>query len=428
MGSIPMSAPLVAVSDEQSDLRAIVASDGKGQSDGALLAGRVLGGSADEVKIVAAVPPLPIVSPEAQLPLDPEVEARRAADLTAAVEAQAQRVLGGRARWNIEVRAGEPARAIVEAAREAGAHLVVTGLGRHGLVDRVFGDETALRLIRLGSLPVLAVPASFVHAPRHIVVAMDFSQPSIRAARMAIDMAAESATVHLVHVAPRDASSMLWSGGDWLATYEADAHAELTRAAARLNPPPGITVERTVLHGDPATQLLAYVAKVDADLIAAGSHGHGFVARVLVGSVVTKVLRGSACGVLITPSRAERPEKASVRRGGAARVTNVPQVEWVIRLNEFTKRNIGRRSVLEIDDPELGAQAQEHDYPLLGATYDFHDGRVELMLGDLGSVERHLTRSIGDVRTIDILTGADDRDIALRIAHGAGQSLLTFTR
>lgn len=428
MGSMPVSAPVAAPTDETSVTRAIVASDGKSQSDGALLAARALQASTDEVRIVAAVPPLPIVSPEAQLPIDPEVESRRAADLGAAVEAQAQRVLGARSAWSVDVRAGEPASTIVDAAREAGATLVVTGLGRHGLVDRVFGDETALRLIRIGSIPVLAVPTSFVHAPRRIVVAMDFSQPSMRAARLAIDMAAESATIHLVHVAPRDASSVLWSGGDWLATYEADAQAELTRAAARLNPPAGISVERTVLHGDPAAQLLAYAAKIDADLIAAGSHGHGFVARVLIGSVVTKVLRGSACGVLITPSRVEKLEKPAKERASGARVVSVPQVEWVVRLNEFTKRNIGRRGVLEIDDPELGAQAQEHDYPLLGATYDFHDGRVELMLGDLGSVERHLTRSIGDVRAIDILTTADGRDIALRIAHGAGQSLLTFTK
>jgi hypothetical protein len=102
------------------------------------------------------------------------------------------------------------------------------------------------------------------------------------------------------------------------------------------------------------------------------------------------------------------------------------QPEWSHSLNEFTRRNVGRRGVLEVDDPEIGAQAQEHDYPLLGATYDPHDGRVELMFGELGDIDRHLTRGIGNVARIDILTDDRGRDIALRIAHGAGQTLLTF--
>ena len=95
-------------------------------------------------------------------------------------------------------------------------------------------------------------------------------------------------------------------------------------------------------------------------------------------------------------------------------------------LDEFTRRNIGRRSVLEVDDPEIGAQAQENDYPLLGATYDVYDRRVELMFGDLGDTGRHLTRGIGGATQIDVLSDDRGRDIALRIAHGAGQTLLTF--
>jgi hypothetical protein len=48
------------------------------------------------------------------------------------------------------------------------------------------------------------------------------------------------------------------------------------------------------------------------------------------------------------------------------------------------------------------------------------------MFGELGEVGRHLTRSIGDVDEIDTLTNEAGRDIALRLSHGAGQTLLTF--
>ena len=95
-------------------------------------------------------------------------------------------------------------------------------------------------------------------------------------------------------------------------------------------------------------------------------------------------------------------------------------------LDDFSRRNFGRRGTLEVDDPEIGAQAQEFDYPFLGVTYDPHDGQVEVMVGELGNVGRHLTRGIGNVSTIDVLRNDRGRDVALRIAHGAGQTLLTF--
>ena len=50
------------------------------------------------------------------------------------------------------------------------------------------------------------------------------------------------------------------------------------------------------------------------------------------------------------------------------------------------------------------------------------------MFGELGDVDRHLTRSIGDVGSIDVLRTPQGEDVALRIAHGAGQTLLAFSR
>jgi hypothetical protein len=89
---------------------------------------------------------------------------------------------------------------------------------------------------------------------------------------------------------------------------------------------------------------------------------------------------------------------------------------------------VGRLAALEVDDPELGAQAQEHDYPFLGATWDHHDERVEIMLGDFQGTGRHLTRGIGGVTAIDVLRDEQGRDLILRVAHGTGQTILTLAR
>lgn len=98
--------------------------------------------------------------------------------------------------------------------------------------------------------------------------------------------------------------------------------------------------------------------------------------------------------------------------------------EWARELEQFTDRNVGRRTVLEIDGLDVGAQDEALDYPLRGVAYDPRDGRVEIMLGDQASLDRHLTHTVGDVTSIDVLTGDDGRDEVLRVEHGGIQTLL----
>ncbi|MGH7635186.1 MAG: universal stress protein, partial [Gemmatimonadaceae bacterium] len=229
--------------------------------------------------------------------------------------------------------------------------------------------------------------------------------------------------IYLTHTAPRDSSTPDWHDGT--STYKRDAGAALETLQEQLEVPDDMRVHRVMLQGEPATELLAFAASVNADLIATGSHGHGFVARLLVGSVTTRLVRCSTCSVLTVPHAAAKMQVRTMV--GHQAVMAYPPSEWTAALDDFTRRNIGRRATLEVDDSEIGAQAQEIDYPLLGATYDSHDARVELMLGELGSTARHLTRGIGDVTAIDILRREDGRDAAIRIGHGRGQTLLTFS-
>jgi nucleotide-binding universal stress UspA family protein len=403
----------------------IVASDGSGQSDPALVTGRILAGDANQaLRVVSVIRPMPIVTPDSGLLVTPEVEASRRADQKRMVVEQMRRLWRDGASVDAEVYDGDAASAIASLAHEANASLIVAGLGRHRVIDRLFGDETALRLIRVSAAPVLAVAPGLTHAPRRIVVAIDFSETSVRAARLALELAAPGATVYLAHVAPRDSTLNDWNGNG--TDYKVDAGDALQRAREQLDAPNDVSMQTILLYGDPATELLALAASVGADLIASGSHGHGFVTRLLIGSVTTRLLRCSTCSVLCMPHHAATTRVRATCTPPV--VTPMLRSQWSADLDEFSRRNIGRRGILEVDDPEIGAQAQEHDYPLLGATFDPYDQRVELMLGELGDVRRHLTRSIGSVSGIDVLKDEHGRDIALRIAHGVGQTLLTFAR
>jgi nucleotide-binding universal stress UspA family protein len=54
-----------------------------------------------------------------------------------------------------------------------------------------------------------------------------------------------------------------------------------------------------VALGDPAQEILQMAARIDADLIFTGSHGRTGLARMLLGSVAERVVRGASCPVLV---------------------------------------------------------------------------------------------------------------------------------
>jgi nucleotide-binding universal stress UspA family protein len=397
----------------------IIATDGREQSDGALAMGRLLAGSTDAIRLVTVLRALPMVP---DMPLAPPIEAEeeRRTEATKGVAAQANRV------WNeafeVELHDGDPATAIARLAHEAGATMIVAGIGRHRVTDRVFGDETALRLVRLADVPVLAAAAGAKRAPRCIVVAMDFSETSLRAARLAVEMAAPDATVYLAHVAPRDTS--FYDAKRSGTTYKIGAGDALERTRLQLHIPEGVAVRTTVLQGDAATELLAFATSIDADVIATGSHGHGFVARMLIGSVATRLVRCGTCSVLTVPYAAVMTQAGvSIQR---PIVRTVPQSDWSAQLDEFSRRNVGRPARLEIDDPEIGARAQGFDYPFRGAVHDTRDSCVALMLGESAWRVPRLTRAIAGATAVEIMQDERGHDLALRIAHREGQTLLTF--
>jgi nucleotide-binding universal stress UspA family protein len=199
----------------------------------------------------------------------------------------------------LELYEGDPAAVITRIAKQAGAAMIVAGLGHHRVGDCVFGDETALRLIRMASVPVFAAAVGFHHPARRIVVAMDFSETSFRAARMALQVAASGATIYFVHVALPEGS--VHDAKKWRTTYRRDAEKALLNARTELAAPQDMRVRTALVEGDPATELLALASHVNADLIVIGSHGNGFIARMVIGRVTTQIVRCATCSVLTVP-------------------------------------------------------------------------------------------------------------------------------
>lgn len=405
----------------------VIATDGRPECASVVAVGRRLAERLGaDVEVIAAYPALTPLVPDPSLLLDRGLTTRMRADLTQRVRAQCSATAENvdLRDSHIEVREGSPATVIARVADERDAQLIVLGLGRHDILERVFGDETAIAVARASRVPVLALPDVGMAGPRSAIVGIDFSETSVRAAKVALHLLGESGMLRLVYVVPKTRTVL----DDVIPREEEERYLRhrFTQLVGRLSVPSGVAVGEIILDGDAARELLRYAAETGADFVVAGSHGHGFVERLILGSVTTKLLRAAQSAVLIVPP--ESPPRAS-RGASAQRFTmHFDEPRWAEVLDDFTRSNVGRRTRLEVDDPELGAQAQEQDYRLLGVAYDPHDQCVEIMLGELGGGEPHLSRSIAGVDSLHVLSDIDGRDLALRLRHGAGQTILTLLR
>ncbi len=60
----------------------------------------------------------------------------------------------------------------------------------------------------------------------------------------------------------------------------------------------GLTLQREVREGTPHEEIIGFAQEKSIDLIVMGTHGRGWLAHVLLGSVTEKVVRKAPCPVL----------------------------------------------------------------------------------------------------------------------------------
>ena len=187
-------------------------------------------------------------------------------------------------------RAGDPSRAIVEAARERAVDLIA--MGTHG---RRVGDgwgygSVADEVIRRApGLPVLLVPAScdpVRHADRpRIVVLLDGSA------------LAEQILPPVGELARGMDGSVVLLRADERAGPATESYLRDLAGASALE---GVAVDVRAEPGDVRQAVSATERAVGgADVIAMATHGWTGLERVLMGSVAADVLRGTTCPVLV---------------------------------------------------------------------------------------------------------------------------------
>jgi nucleotide-binding universal stress UspA family protein len=142
-----------------------------------------------------------------------------------------------------------------------------------------------------------------------IVVALDFSDASGPVLEFAAKMAGVfGATLHLVHVVEPEPtySAYGFTPEEFPAIHvfqkEARSRAALALDEKRKTLSGDLKVETHLLEGNPKNALLEFGMEIETDLMVLGSHGHGVVASMLLGSVAEGLVRKAEIPVLVVPA------------------------------------------------------------------------------------------------------------------------------
>ncbi len=200
--------------------------------------------------------------------------------------------------YEVRVVEGKAADTVLAVATEVSADMIVLGGREPGGKRWIFGS-VAERVVTHAAVPVLVARP---HAGSgHIVAGTDFSEPSLPAVRAAHEAArATHGKVTIVHVV--EPSTAHYSAIGTMTNVSGGDPAQIAIARAKLRALCEESPEQDsarIVVGNPAEQLLAVAAEVDASLVVVASRGRSGLARFVMGSVAGRVVRDAPCSVLV---------------------------------------------------------------------------------------------------------------------------------
>lgn len=142
---------------------------------------------------------------------------------------------------------------------------------------------------------------------KSILIPVDFSDVTEAVMKTALGIGkAFQARITLLHVAEPEPDLIGYEPGPPVAREElAHRLQRLHRRLEEYKPPfqdAGLDVHALQVQGFPVKKILSQAEKVDASLIILGSHGHGAIYNLLVGSVTEGVMKKSPVPVMVVPS------------------------------------------------------------------------------------------------------------------------------
>jgi nucleotide-binding universal stress UspA family protein len=300
-------------------MRVLLAYDGSvGANEAAILAEGIPWPDGSAFRVVSVVEPIrmPISGPwDRGSAYAPELDAVISQYADESLAKVVQRLgASGRSVEGLVLR-GRAASAIIDAARDFRADLVIVGSRGHGTIASLLLGSVSSEVVDHASCPVLVARTATLS---QVVFATDESA-SAQAAEAILGTWPIFGGLPIRVVSVADVVHPWTSGlaptihGQVLEVYAADMrrakleHERIaTDASARLRDA-GRVVDAEMRVGDAAGEIITVAEQRGADVIVLGSRGRTGLTRLLLGSVARNVLSGSAASVLIVRDGAEEP-------------------------------------------------------------------------------------------------------------------------
>jgi nucleotide-binding universal stress UspA family protein len=215
-------------------------------------------------------------------------------------------------------RPGRPTVVLEEVARDIGAGLIVVGGRRHGALARGFGGSTAHNLVRTSAIPVLVAEAAS-RTPVRVLAATDFSaaaSPTLSTAMRYADLLdGQLGIVHAVEFGAASATIPLTLN---ISLLESRSRDELERLVEL----EGVSIapdDRLLRRGRADEEIAEAAAAWHADLLVVGSHGSGWIDRLLIGSTTERLLNRLPTSLLVVPMKTPAARRPARQRETPAR-------------------------------------------------------------------------------------------------------------
>ena len=144
---------------------------------------------------------------------------------------------------------------------------------------------------------------------KRIVAALDFSDSTVGVLETASGLAkAYGAELHLLHVLEPEPTYTAYgfTPDEFPAIHtfqeEARKRAKLKLDEVAAGVPEGLLAGAELGEGSPLQALVEFIKEKDIDLVVLGSHGHGVVASLLIGSVAEGMVRKALIPTLVVPA------------------------------------------------------------------------------------------------------------------------------
>jgi universal stress protein A len=154
-------------------------------------------------------------------------------------------------------------------------------------------------------------------AMKSILVPIDFSPVTRSVVAWAASLARDrGANLILLHVQEPSADALV---GEMYLPLPIVENPVLREALAKVQPDDqSVRHEHQLLIGAPPDQILKLAADRKVELIVMGSHGRGWLGRLLMGSVAEHVMRHAPCPVLVIKEPHGAPSEAVARQAATA--------------------------------------------------------------------------------------------------------------